>query len=183
MKLSTAFIFLMSTTFLTLSGCGGSSTDAMPAAAEVSATVPGIIANDSDAQPTEADQIDSQQMADIQSDSSEQQAVSCAFEFDVADLVVTEADRQWSCEVVSDQGSRFEDVYFLRSGTVIFGDDLRYWSRNLPFEQINVASPASGYALISEIRSSNTLMSFIMIPESGMNLLYECVLTPRQTTS
>lgn len=179
MKLSFALIIL-APMVLFLSGCGGSS------GADASTDDTGVIANDSvNTVSGNEEQIDGQQMADLQNDASEQASndASCEFEFDVADLLLTEADRQWSCEIVSDQASTYEDVYFQRHGTAIFGNELRYWNRNLPFEQINIASPITGRALIKDIRSSNTLMSFILTPESGTNLLYECVLTPRETAS
>ena len=45
---------------------------------------------------------------------------SCAVEIDIADFFLTETDRQWSCEISSVVGTRFDEVFFDRSGTANF---------------------------------------------------------------
>ena len=103
---------------------------------------------------------------------------------DIADLLVTEIDRQWSCDITSDQASSFSTLFFSRRGTVLFGEnDLRFWNRNLPLDQVNIASPTSVFSVISDIQNFNTLLSFTLTTEVGGTQTYDCVLTTREITS
>jgi len=86
--------------------------------------------------------------------SLQQDDLSCAAEIDIADFFLTESDRQWSCEVSSTAGTRFDDLFFERSGTA-----------NM---------------LMTDIESANTQLMFRTISETGVEEFYNCVLAGRE---
>jgi len=159
---------------LALSACGGSSggpDDELAAGTDAA----GLVIDD-DATESPPDQ-------SLQDDQSAD-SVGTSATLDVADLLVTETDRQWSCDITSDQASSFTTVFFSRRGTVLFGEnDLRFWNRNLPFDQVNITSPTSVFSVISDIQNFNTLLSFTLTTEVGDTQTYDCVLTTREITS
>jgi len=159
---------------LSLSACGGSSGQTET---NLNAAADNADAGDGQADvanPVQADQ-------SLQNDQSPEVTESFG-DFDIADLVVTEADRQWSCDVTTEQASSFTTLFFSRNGTVLFGEnDLRFWNRNLPFEQFNIASPTAPFSVISDIQNFNTLLSFILTTDTGVSEIYDCVLTARET--
>jgi len=168
---SLSLLFVPIAAVLLLSACGGSS--------GVSAT--GLMNADGGAEDLSASD---NTIAVRLEDPVQVDELSCSGNFDIADLLVTESDRQWSCEIVSDQGSSFSDVFFSRRGTVVFADnDIRYWNRNLPLDQLNIVSPTSGFSVLGDIESFNTVMSFTLSNEVGISETYNCVLTSRDTAS
>jgi hypothetical protein len=101
--------------------------------------------------------------------------------FDIAELLFTEADRQWFCTVTTDTLSTEDQVYFARSGTAVttrFRDV--YWNRSMTDQSINVASPFISPFVIRNITSSNTVMSFDLVTDSGRTEVYDCVLVGRE---
>ena len=110
--------------------------------------------------------------------------LACAAEFDVAELFVTEVDRQWSCQISSQVGIRFDELFFDRSGTVVSANDgIWYWNRNLPGLEVNLASPNLPSMLMSGIMSSNTVLMFDTVTPPGVEQTFDCVLVPREVSS
>jgi len=154
MKLQKALVLLINSVVIAgLSACGGSSG--------------GKVA---DRQPAQSEQTIPQD-----------DALSCDASLDVADFLITEIDRQWSCEITSNNGVMFDDVYFSRSGTAVFGNTGKwYWNRNLPSDDINLASPDHTSVTVSEISSSNTVLSFTSATPAGTSERYDCILVSRE---
>ncbi len=108
-------------------------------------------------------------------------ALACDAPFDNAELLFTEIDRQWSCEITSAAGTEYSELYFGRDGTAVFNsNDTWYWNRKLPGNDIGLASPARPSKLIQNINSSNTLMSFSAMSEVGVSETYDCLLVTRE---
>ena len=102
-------------------------------------------------------------------------------DFDIAELLFTEADRQWFCAVTTDSLRTEDQVYFARTGTAVttrFRDV--YWNRSMTDQSINVASPFISPFVIRNITSSNTVMSFDLVTDSGRTEIYDCVLVSRE---
>lgn len=113
--------------------------------------------------------------------SLQQDDLSCAAEIDIADFFLTESDRQWSCEVSSTAGTRFDDLFFERSGTANFaGSGIWYWNRDLPTDEVNLAAPGRPAMLMTDIESANTQLMFRTISETGVEEFYNCVLAGRE---
>lgn len=109
---------------------------------------------------------------------------SCNAEIDIAEFFLTESDRQWSCEVSSIVGIRFDELYFNRNGTASFASTgVWYWNRNLPEDEINLASPAEPITRMTDIGSSNSVLVFRTINDASFEEIYDCVLTPRALIS
>ena len=161
---------------LSLSACGGSSGQIE---SDFNETASGIDA--SGVLPDAADTVQADQ--GLQDDQS-QFVTESSDDFDIADLVVTEVDRQWSCDVATELASSFTTLFFSRNGTVLFGEnDLRFWNRNLPLEQFNIASPTAAFSVISDIQNFNTSLNFILTSDTGISEIYDCVLTTRETNT
>jgi len=100
---------------------------------------------------------------------------------DVAELLFTESDRQWSCEIVFDGGVRFEDIYFSRSGFASLGsDNAWFWNRRLADDAINLLSPTLGSLVLQQIYSSNTTLTFTSASDVGLRESYDCVMVARE---
>lgn len=155
-----------------LSACGGSSGTAD------NPVVAGARSSDSE-------QAQSPDVADTLDPSIQQDEVlSCDATIDTAEFLFTEIDRQWTCEISADAASSYTDLYFSRDGTAVFGDnDIWYWHRKLPGDAIGLASPTRVSKLITDLRSSNTQMSFTTTSETGQSESYECLLIPREVSS
>lgn len=110
----------------------------------------------------------------------------CAVDFDIAELVFTESDRQWSCSIFSGSnndgsGVAFDALYFSRMGTVISQNTgVWYWNRILPGDEIRLLSPTMPSMLVRNIVSSNTTLEFNTVSEIGEEAVYECVLVARE---
>jgi len=105
----------------------------------------------------------------------------CAAEIDIAEFFLTEVDRQWSCQISSLVGVRFDEIFFDRNGTAISATDgTWYWNRNLPGDEVNLASPDLPSMLMSGISSSNTVLMFDTVTASGVEQAFDCVLVPRE---
>lgn len=138
-------------------------------------------ANGGDAADIAEDGFDSPVLAD---DSVLQDDQACFAEIDIAEFFVTEIDRQWACEINSAAGTRFDEVFFDRRGTASTGSgDVWYWNRNLPSDEVNLASPGRPSALMTDIGSSNTVLFFRTINDAGVEQTYDCVLVSRETRS
>ena len=106
---------------------------------------------------------------------------SCGADIDIAEFFLTEVDRQWACDISSIVGTRFDEIYFDRNGTANFSSTGNwYWNRNLPADEINLASPNESSAVMTDIGSANTLLLFRTINEAGVEENYDCVLTGRE---
>lgn len=114
----------------------------------------------------------------------QQDSPTCSAEVDIADFVLTEIDRQWSCAITTEADTRFDNVYFSREGTAVFANDgVWYWNRFLPSDAINLAAPGESTRLMSEISSSNTVLEFKTTTGAGDEQRYDCVLVPREVNS
>lgn len=132
---------------------------------------------------------DIQQGADSQSpgigevlsdDETEGASSQCDVDFDQAELLFTESDRQWSCSVSSTELASSDDVYFSRNGTAVFTRFGQvYWNRNLPTDEFNIASPFIASFVMREINSSNTTLQFTLDADGETGQLYDCVLVGR----
>ena len=108
----------------------------------------------------------------------------CDAQIDIAEFFLTEVDRQWSCQITSNVGIRFDDLFFDRNGTAVSANDgIRYWNRNLPDATVNLLSPTQPSMLMSEIGASNTVLMFNTVTPSGVEQSYDCVLVPREVSS
>ena len=153
-----------------LSACGGS------AGGTLDNSDAGAIATD-ESTPLDDPLLDAE---NVQQDAP----LACAAEFDVAELFLTEVDRQWSCQITSNVGIRFDDLFFDRNGTAVSANDgIRYWNRNLPDATVNLLSPTQPSMLMSEIGASNTVLMFNTVTPSGVEQSYDCVLVPREVSS
>ena len=125
--------------------------------------------------------LDDPQLADsIQQDDE----FVCAAEIDIAEFFLTEVDRQWSCQITSLSGIRFDQLFFDRSGTAISATNgVLYWNRNLPGDEVNLASPNLPSMLMSQISSSNTVLMFNTVTSAGEEQSFDCVLVPREISS
>ena len=104
----------------------------------------------------------------------------CDAGFDTAELLFTEVDRFWSCQIVSDTGTRFDEVFFSRTGTATFGSSgLNFWNRNLPGAEINRIAADGTVSVMRDIQSSNTTLSFETVLATGESEFYDCLLVPR----
>ena len=106
-----------------------------------------------------------------------------ATEFDHAELLYTEIDRQWVCSVDTAQSTFTEEMYFQRAGTAVFGRlGPVYWNRTKSTaedaDEITVASPSIETHVMSEIQSANTTLSFVMRGGASEER-YDCVLAGR----
>jgi len=113
--------------------------------------------SDAGAIATESTPLDDPQLAadDMQQDDE----FVCAAETDIAEFFLTEVDRQWSCQISSVAGTRSDELFFDRNGTVLSANDgIWYWNRNLPGLEVNLASPNLPSMLMSGIMSSNTVL-------------------------
>ncbi len=109
---------------------------------------------------------------------------ACEATFDTAELLFTEVDRQWSCEIPSGAASTYSELYFSRDGTAVFSDNGNwFWNRKLPGDAIGLASLSKPSQLITDVRSTNTLVNFTVTSESGQSRYFECVLVSRETSS
>jgi len=100
---------------------------------------------------------------------------------DVAELLFTESDRQWTCEIASDVGERFEELYFSRSGFASVGSDSAwFWNRRIVDDAINLLSPTFGSLVLQQIESSNTTLTFTSTSDVGLRESYDCVLIARE---
>jgi len=100
---------------------------------------------------------------------------------DVAELLFTESDRQWSCEIAFDGGVRFEDIYFSRSGFASLGsDNAWFWNRRLADDAINLLSPTFGSLVLRQIESSNTTLTFTSASDVGVRESFDCVMVARE---
>lgn len=125
--------------------------------------------------------LDESVMDDPVMDGLVQNDESCIADIDIAEFFLTETNRQWSCEVSSVVGTRFDELFFNRNGTANFASTgTWYWNRNLPADEINLASPAEPSTLITDIGSSNTVLVFRTINEEGVEEIYDCVLVERE---
>ncbi len=126
------------------------------------------------------DVLDAPVMDDPVIDDLVQNDESCIANIDIADFFLTETDRQWSCEVSSVVGTRFDELFFDRNGTANFASTgTWYWNRNLPADEITLASPAEPSTLITDIGSSNSVLVFRSINEEEFEEIYDCVLVER----
>ena len=110
--------------------------------------------------------------------------LACDATIDSAEFLFTEIDRQWSCEIPTGAASLYRELYFSRDGTAIFSDNgTWFWNRKLPGDAIGLASPSKPSQLITDIRSTNTQITFTTTSESGQSQFYECLLVSRETSS
>ena len=120
----------------------------------------------------------------LNDDESANSAVECEAEFDDASLLYTELDRQWYCSVSSVDSVTSDELYFNADGTAVFS---RYgqvfWNRNLPGDEINVASPFISSFVMRDIRSANTTLQFTSVSESEADQQYDCVLVGRTASA
>lgn len=102
-------------------------------------------------------------------------------ERDFAEQLFTETDRQWFCSVTADAFSTTDEVFFSRNGqaqTTRFGEV--FWNRSMENQSISVASPFVSPFVIRNINSSNTVLTFELLNESGGDEAYDCVLVGRE---
>lgn len=100
---------------------------------------------------------------------------------DFAEQLFTETDRQWFCSVTTDTITTTDEVYFTRNGraeTTRFREV--FWNRSLADQSINVASSFVSPFVIRNINSSNTVLTFDLVDESGGVEVYDCVLVGRE---
>lgn len=110
-------------------------------------------------------------------------AVQCdAPAFDFAEQLFTEIDRQWYCSVSAGGGLQiYDEVFFSRRGTAVTTRFREvYWNRSLDDQVINVASPAVSPFVISNISSSNTVLTFTLLTDTGRSEAYDCILVGRE---
>ena len=121
---------------------------------------------------------------DIFSDDTTDAVVQCDADFDHAELLFTETDRQWFCSVSSSELASADDVYFSRSGTAVFSRfGLVYWNRNLQANEINLASPSISSFVIRELSASNSTLQFFLDADGEADQQYDCVLVGRANVS
>ena len=164
-----------------LGACGGSSGGSSVLSDE---TVVGAV----DVTDSQIDDVDLQGSVatDPQNDSlaSDDAPLVCDAPFDTAELLFTEVDRFWSCQIVSDNGTRFDEVFFSRTGTATFGSSgLNFWNRNLPGAEINRIAADGTVSVMRDIQSSNTTLSFETVLATGESGFYDCLLVPRSPLS
>lgn len=122
---------------------------------------------------------------DVQNDSeSVVEALQCDADFDHAELLFTESDRQWSCSVASAELASSDDVFFSRNGAASFTRFGQvYWNRNLLTDEINIASPFIPSFVMKDITSSNTTLQFTVNADGEAGQQYDCVLVGRADIS
>jgi len=100
---------------------------------------------------------------------------------DIAELLFTEIDRQWTCEIASADGMRFDDIYFSRTGFASLGsDNAWFWNRRLDDDAINLLSPTFGSLVLRQIESANTTLTFTSTSDMGVRESYDCVMVARE---
>lgn len=105
-------------------------------------------------------------------------------EIDLAVFFLTEPDRQWSCEITSASSTRYDDIYFSRNGsadgTAVFASNgVWNWSKTVTGDEINLTAPNQASMLMSDISSSNTVLMFNTIEDTGVTQTFDCVLVFR----
>ena len=169
MKLSSTHTLITGGLLLLLSvtGCGGSGDDplvestASDPAADSQLPVVGGIQDDGDSQA-------GTQQCDVA-------------DFDIAELVFTESDRQWYCAVSSSQTASSDEVFFNQNGTALFSQYGQvYWNRNLADDTITIASPLISTLILKEINSANTTLQFELGDGVVDDAVYDCVLVQRE---
>jgi len=105
-------------------------------------------------------------------------------EFDSADLILTEIDRQWSCEITSESSVYYEDIYFSPNGSAFLSArGTWYWNRSLPAPAFNLHSDTYPSMRFQNISSSNTFLEFDAVVENGLSESYSCVMITREVQS
>lgn len=172
MKFSSARALVSGSLLLLLSvaGCGGSGDDAT---VDLAGSEPST-----ESQP--------QTTAVVQDDENSQSSgLQCdGADFDIAELVFTESDRQWYCSVSSSPAVSSDEVFFSRNGTAWFSQYGQvYWNRNITDDTLTVASPLISTMSIKEINSANTTLQFKLGDGVTNDALYDCVLVQRDDVS
>ena len=172
-KLISQFPLVCAAFALTVLGaCGGSS-------GETSVLSDETVIGAADVTDSQIDDVDLQDSL-----ASDDAPLVCDAPFDTAELLFTEVDRFWSCQIVSDNGTRFDEVFFSRTGTATFGSSgLNFWNRNLPGAEINRIAADGSVSVMRDIQSSNTTLSFETVLATGESEFYDCLLVPRSPLS
>ncbi len=155
---------------LSLTGCGGSGDD------PVVDLVGSELAFEAELSVVEAIQDDGNSLVS---------ALQCdVADFDIAELVFTESDRQWSCSVSSSQTVSSDAVFFSQNGTAVFAQHgTVYWNRNLIEDTLTIASPLIPTLSLKDINSANTTLQFTLGDGAATDAVYDCVLVQRDDVS
>lgn len=165
---------------LSLAGCGGggngSAQEPINNTQGTDSPSSGASAVQNDADLQAGDQTDTDSLGGVQ---------QCdVADFDFAELVFTETDRQWYCSVSQSQSVTFDEVFFSRNGSAFFSQYGQvYWNRNLTDDTLTIASPLMPTAVMKEINSANTTLQFTFNEGVDSEALYDCVLVQREDVS
>lgn len=146
---------------LSLCACGGSSSDT-------------TVSPDTNTAPLQDD---------VAGSDNTQMQCDAGDDFDIAELVYTETDRQWFCSVSSTAAELSDEVYFSRDGTATFSRfGLVYWNRDIEVQEIRIASPFVSTSVLRNVFSANTVLQFDLNSGDTLDEFYDCVLTQRDAT-
>ena len=180
-NLTSQFLPVCAVSALTmLAACGGSSggTDVFSDETVIAAGTADDIENQINNDGIQNSEVTDSAVTDVLA--SDDAPLACDAGFDTAELLFTEVDRFWSCQIVSDAGTRFDEVFFSRTGTATFGSSgLNFWNRNLPGAEINRIAADGTVSVMRDIQSSNTTLSFETVLATGESEFYDCLLVPR----